>query len=93
METCACTRAHSRYMSVHLKKHAVLGRTIDQTFLGLSIVVFLLVDHYLYYEIPGFSIIKSFSTLVFPPGFFQGYLPKNIGFHVCMIWFLVFFFH
>jgi hypothetical protein len=36
---------------------------------------------------PDFSIIKSFSALVFPPGFFQGYLPKNIGVYVCLIWF------
>jgi hypothetical protein len=66
METSACARTHSRYMCVHLKKNAVMGHTIDQTLLGLSIVVFLLVDHYLYYESPGFSIIKSFSTLYIP---------------------------
>jgi hypothetical protein len=75
---------------VHLEKHAVLGRTIDQTLPGLSTVVFLSVGHYPCYGSPDFSIIKSFSTLVFPPGFFQGYLPKNIGVYVCMIWFPVF---
>jgi hypothetical protein len=76
-----------RKSHVHLEKHADLGCTTDQTFPGLSAVVFLLVGHYPYYGSPDFSIIKSFSTLVFPPGFFQGYLPKNIGVYVCMIWF------
>jgi hypothetical protein len=37
------------------------------------------------YGSPDFSIIKSFSALVFPLGFFQGYLPKNIGVYVCLI--------
>jgi hypothetical protein len=27
--------------------------------------------------------------MIFPLGFFEGYLPKNIGVYVCMIWFLV----
>jgi hypothetical protein len=74
-------------MHIHLEKHADLGRTIEHTFPGLFVVVFLSVGHYPYYESPDFSIIKSFSTLVFPLGFFQGYLPKNIGVYVCMIWF------
>jgi hypothetical protein len=64
---------------VHLEKHAVIGSYNNHTLSGLSAVVFLLVGHYPYYRSPDFSIIKSFSTLVFPLGFFQGYLPKNIG--------------
>jgi hypothetical protein len=72
---------------VHLEKHAVLVRTTGQTLPGLSAVVFLSVGHYPYYGSPDFSIIKSFSALVFPLGFFQGYLPKNIGVYVCLIWF------
>jgi hypothetical protein len=82
---------HLRTSHVHLEKCVDLGRTIDQTFPGLSAVVFLSVGHYPCYGSPDFSIIKSFSALVFPPGFFQGYLPKNIGVYVCMIWFPVFF--
>jgi hypothetical protein len=78
---------------VHLEKHAVMGRTIDQTLLGLFVVVFLSVGHYPCYMSPAFSIIKSFSTLVFPPGFFHGYLPKNIGVYVCLIWFPCLCFH
>jgi hypothetical protein len=48
----------SKYMDVHLEKNAVLCHTIDQTLTGLSVVVFLLVGHYPFYEIPDFSIIK-----------------------------------
>jgi hypothetical protein len=77
---------------IHLKKHAVLVHTTGQTLPGLSAVVFLSVGHYPYYGSPDFSIIKSFSTLVFPP-VFQGYLPKNIGVYVCLIWFPCLCFH
>jgi hypothetical protein len=40
---------------------------------------FLSVGHYPCYGSPDFSIIKSFSAVVFPLGFFQGFIPKNIG--------------
>jgi hypothetical protein len=78
---------------IHLEKHVVLVHTTGQTLSGLSVVVFLSVGHYPYYGSPDFSIIKSFSTLVFPLGFFQGYLPKNIGVYVCLIWFPCLCFH
>jgi len=68
---------------------ALTDRTSDQPLPGLSAVAFLSVGHYPYYESLDISIVKSFSTLVFPPGFFQGYLPKYIGVYVCMIWFPV----
>jgi hypothetical protein len=84
------TQVCRRDNCVYLKKHVDLGHTMKQTFPGLSAVVFLSVGHYPYYGSPDFSIIKSFSVLVFPRGFFQGYLPKNIGVYVCMIWFPVF---
>jgi hypothetical protein len=77
----------SREIHIHLEKHAVLVHTRDQTFLGLFAVVFILVGHYPCYGSPSFSIVKSFSVVVFPSRFFQGYLPKNIGVHLCMIWF------
>jgi hypothetical protein len=67
-----------------------MGRTSNQTLPGLSAIVFLSMGHYPCYGSPDFIIIKSFLALVFPPGFFQGYLPKNIGVYVCMIWFPVF---
>jgi hypothetical protein len=44
---------------IHLEKRAYLGRTIEQTLSGLSIVVFLLVGHYPYYESPDLTIIKA----------------------------------
>jgi hypothetical protein len=69
------------------RKACSSGCTTGQTFPGLSAVVFLSVGHYPCYGSPDFSIIKSFSALVFPLGFFQGYLPKNIGVYVCLIWF------
>jgi hypothetical protein len=93
METFTCTWVHSMEIHVHLENHVVLGRTMEQTLLGLSVVVFLSVGHYPYYESLDFIIIKSFSTWVFPLGFFQGYLPKNISVHVCMIWFTCLYFH
>jgi hypothetical protein len=71
----------------HLIFFVDLGCTTDQTLLGLLAIVFLLVGHYSCYGSPNFSTIKLFSTLVFPMGFFQGYLPKNIGVYVCVIWF------
>ena len=64
---------------VSLQKHAYLGCTIDHTFRILSTLVFISAGHYPYYGSPDFRIIKSFSARVFRPGFFQGYLPKNIG--------------
>jgi len=79
-------------MRIHLKKCVDTGRRLDHTFSGLSAVVFLSMGHYPYYKSPYFRIIKSFLAMVFPPGFFQGYLPKNIGVYVCMIWFLSFVF-
>jgi hypothetical protein len=72
---------------VSLQKHAYLGCTIDHTFRSLFTLVFISTGHYPYYGIHDFHIIKSFSAKVIPPGFFQGYLPKNIGVCVCMIWF------
>jgi hypothetical protein len=65
---------------IHLKKHAVLVHTTGQTLPGLSAVVFLSVGHYPCYGSPDFSIIKSFSTLVFPPGFSRGLYPKILVF-------------
>jgi hypothetical protein len=56
-------------------------------FVRFSAVVFLSVGHYPCYESLDFSRIKSFSSLVFPPRCFQGYLLKNIGVRVCVIWF------
>jgi hypothetical protein len=70
---------------VHLEKCVVMVSTAVQTFITLCAVVFLSVGHYPYYESHDFSIIKSFSAPVLPPGFFQGYLPKNIGDYVCLI--------
>jgi hypothetical protein len=70
METGAYMRAHSRDMHVHIEKHAVLGHTLDQTLLGLSIVVLILVGHYPCYESHNFRIINSFLALVFPSVFF-----------------------
>jgi hypothetical protein len=58
METCAYTWAHSRDKCVHFEKSEVIGRTINYSFLGLSIVVFLSVGHYPCYWSPDFSIIK-----------------------------------
>ena len=58
---------------IHLKKNEDLGRTVDHTFPSFFALVFLSVDHYPCYKSFDFSIIKSFSTLVFPPRFFQGY--------------------
>jgi hypothetical protein len=84
-DSCVHTWVSLKEIHVHLKKHAVVGRTIKQTFLGFFAVVFLSVGHYPYYRSLDFSIIKSFSALGFPSGFFQGYLPKNIGVYVCMI--------
>jgi hypothetical protein len=79
METSVYTWVHLR-TCVHLKKHADLGRTTDQTLPGLSAVVFLSVGHYPYYGSPDFSIIKSFSALVFPQGFSRGIYPKILVF-------------
>jgi hypothetical protein len=74
---CTCEigvymREHSRDICVLLKKHVVLVRIGDQTFPGLSAVVFLSTDHYPWYGSPDFRIIKSFLALVSPPGFFPG---------------------
>jgi hypothetical protein len=55
---------------VHIKKNVDLGPIEYHTFSGLYVLLFLLVDHYPYYRSPNFSIIKSFSTLVFPSKFF-----------------------
>jgi hypothetical protein len=77
---------------VHLEKCVVMVSIAVQTFITLCAVVFLSMGHYPYYESPSFSIIKSFSAPVLPLGFFQGYLPKNIGVHVCLIWFPTLFF-
>jgi hypothetical protein len=62
--------AHSRDMSVHMEKCAVLGCKVDLNLPSLFVVVFLSVGHYPCYRSPNFSIIKSFSALVFPPRFF-----------------------
>jgi hypothetical protein len=78
---------------VHLKKCVLMVCTEGKTLSGLSAVVFLSVGHYPYYESFDFSIIKSFSALVFPSGFFQGYLPENIGVYVCLIGFSYLCFH
>jgi hypothetical protein len=78
---------HKKANHVYLEKRAILVHTTSHTLPGLSAVVFLLVDHYPCYGSPDFSIIKSFLALVLPPKFFQGYLHKNIGVYVCMIWF------
>jgi hypothetical protein len=77
-------------MHVRLENHVDLGHTTYRTFLGLSADVFLSVDHYPYYRSLDLIIIKSFSALVLPPIFFQGYLPKIIGVYVCMVWFPIF---
>jgi hypothetical protein len=55
---------------VHFENHAVLFHTTSDTLLGLSAVVFCSVDHYPCYRSTDFSIIKSFSALVFPLTFF-----------------------
>jgi hypothetical protein len=68
-----------------LEKCAIIDCTTGQPLIVYSMVVFLLVGHYPCYGSPDFSIIKSFSALVFPTGFFQGYLPKKYGVHVCLI--------
>jgi hypothetical protein len=70
--------AHQKVNSVHLEKRVVLVRTIGHSLRGFSTAVFLSVGHYPCYGSPDFSIIKSFSALIFPPRFFQGHLPKNI---------------
>jgi hypothetical protein len=73
VETSEYTWVCIRNNNVYLKKHVNMVRITEQTFLGLSAVVFLSVGHYPYYRSPNFSKIKSLSTLVFPLGFFQGY--------------------
>jgi hypothetical protein len=76
---------HKKENHVHLEKHVVLLRTTCQTLSGSCVVLFLSVGHYPCYESPNFSIIKSLSALVFPPGFFQAFIPEIFGVLVCLI--------
>jgi hypothetical protein len=92
--TKLCTYAsHQKANHVHLEKHAILVCTTGHTLPGLFAVVFVLVSHYPCYRRTDFSIIKSFLAMVFPRGFFQGYLPKNIGVYVSVILVFLFCFH
>jgi hypothetical protein len=76
---------HKKEKHVHLEKHIVLVHIVSRTSPGLSVFVFLSVDHYPCYGSLDFSIIKLFSTLVFPSVFFEGFIPKTIGVLVCLI--------
>jgi len=80
VEKGVCQWVCSRDSCVCLEKCVDLCHTTKKTLLGLSIVVLLSVGHYAYYMIPNFSIIKSFSTLVFPMGFSKGIYPKILAF-------------
>jgi hypothetical protein len=61
-------------MCVHIEKHVIQGSYNEQNMLGLSIVVFLSMGHYPYYESPDLTIIKAskywFSLQGFSKGFF-----------------------
>jgi hypothetical protein len=68
------------YMGELKDRNVHMLRSTNHHFPCLSVVVFLSVGHYPSYGTSNFSIIKSFSALVFPLGFFQEYLPKILVF-------------
>jgi hypothetical protein len=65
---------------IHLKSVLDLGHTIEQTFSGLFVVLFLSVGHYPYYESLDFIIIKSSQYWFSLQVFFKGIYPKILVF-------------
>jgi hypothetical protein len=55
------------------------GRRTENTWPGLSVVVFLLVGHFPYYKSPDLTLIKASKYGFSLQGFSRGSLLENIG--------------
>jgi hypothetical protein len=69
------------------------GRTTEQTWPGLSVVVFLLVGHFPCYGSPDLTLIKASWNWFSLRGFSRGSLPENIGVLCVRFWFPSLCFH
>jgi hypothetical protein len=73
--------------SVHLKNHSISGSYDKKTLLGLSVVVFLLVDHYTCYTSLELTLIKEYKYYFSLQGFSRGFYLKIFLSCVQYFWF------